>query len=83
MIARRDTLADALTDIEVGTIAGASTVIVSRDWWDRVSPHEQDLFRERADRAGVQLHADDEMSGHFVEVRSDDIGPSLSSEHPT
>ena len=83
MIAQRDTLAHALTDIEAGAIAGASTVVVSRGWWDGVSAREQDRYRERADRAGVQLRADDAMNGHFVEVRGGDVGPSLSTEHPT
>jgi uncharacterized protein (DUF934 family) len=83
MIARRDTLAQALTDIEAGGLGAASTVIVSLGWWDSISAREQDRYRERAERAGVQLHADDAMSAHFVEVRGGDIEPSLSTEHPT
>jgi len=83
MIARRDTLAQALTDIEAGGLGAVSTVIVSRGWWDSVSAREQDRYRERAERAGVQLHADDAMSAHFVEVRGGDSEPSLSTEHPT
>jgi hypothetical protein len=83
MIARRNTLAQALTDIEAGALGDASTVVVSRSWWNTVSAREQDRYRERAERAGVHLHADDAMSGHFVEVRGGDIDPSLSTEHPT
>jgi len=83
MIARRDTLAQALTDIEAGGLGAVSTVIVSLGWWDSISAREQDRYRERAERAGVQLHADDAMSAHFVEIRGGDIEPSLSTEHPT
>lgn len=83
MIARRDTLAQALTDIEAGALSEAYMVVVSRGWWDTVAAREQDRYRERAERAGVQLPADDAMSGHFVEVRGGDIEPSLSTEHPT
>ena len=83
MIARRDTLAQALADIEAGGLAGASTVVMSTSWWNGVSPIEQDRYRARAHRAGIQLHADDALSGHFVEVRSGNGDPSLSTEHPT
>jgi hypothetical protein len=83
MIARRDTLSHALDDIEAGTLAGASTIIVSRLWWDRVSAREQDLYRARAERAGIKLRADDLMAGHFVEIRGGDVDPSVSTEHPT
>jgi hypothetical protein len=82
MIDRRDSLAAALADIEGGTLGGASTIIVSYLWWNRIAPRDQDAYRERAERAGVRLHADVAMSPHYVEVR-DDAGPSLSSEHPT
>ena len=83
MIALRDSLTAALEDIEAGALTGASTVIVSRSWWGRIPAREQDVYRERAAQAGVQLRADDAMTGHFVEVRGDDVGPPLSTEHPT
>ncbi len=82
MIVLRASLEAALADIEAGTIKGASTVVVSRSWWGQVAGREQDRLRERAAQAGLQLRVDDAMSGHFVEVR-DDVGPPLSTEHPT
>jgi hypothetical protein len=84
MIARRDTLEQALGDVETQALSGASTVVVSRDWWDSLSAHEQDAYRGRAERAGVELRADDAISSHFVEVRSGgEQSPPLSTEHPT
>jgi hypothetical protein len=82
MIVLRASLEAALADIEAGTIKGASTVVVSRSWWGQVASREQDRLRERAAQAGLELRADDAMTGHFVEVR-DDVGPPLSTEHPT
>ena len=82
MIVLRASLEAALADIEAGTIKGASTVVVSRAWWGQVAGREQDRLRERAAQAGLELRADDAMTGHFVEVR-DDVGPPLSTEHPT
>ena len=83
MIVRRETLAEALDGIEAGALAGASAVVVSRSWWSGVSPREQDAFRDRAARAGIRLYADDSMRSHYVEIRDDAAGPTLSSEHPT
>jgi hypothetical protein len=84
MIARRDTLEQALGDVETQALSGASTVIVSRGWWDSLSTNERDAYRGRAERAGVELRADDAISSHFVEVRSGgEQSPPLSTEHPT
>jgi hypothetical protein len=84
MIARRDTLEQALGDVETHALSGASTVVVSRAWWDSLSTHEQDAYRGRAERAAVELRADDAISSHFVEVRSGgEQSPPLSTEHPT
>ena len=82
MIARRDSLAEALADSEAGTITGAWVIVMSQEWWNGISAQEQDRYRERAERAAVRLHADALLSRHFVEVR-DQGGASLSSEHPT
>jgi hypothetical protein len=82
VIIRRDTLEQALDQLEAGALAGAATLVVSRAWWDSLSPNEQDRYRVRAARAGVDLRADATMSSHFVEVCGEDIGPPLSSEHP-
>jgi hypothetical protein len=82
MIVRRDTLEQALDELEAHTLEGASTVIVSRGWWDSLSVHERDAYRGRAERTSVDLRADDSISSHFVEVRGGDEGPPLSTEHP-
>jgi hypothetical protein len=80
MITRRESLAQALEDLEAGKLAGVSTVVVSRRWWDALSLRERSTFRARAGRAGVDLRADTAMSGHFVEARGGDEGPPLSTE---
>lgn len=82
MIARRDTLEQALREVEAKVLRGAATIVVSRAWWDALSPHERDGYHRRAERAGLKLHADDAISAHFVEVRGGDEGPPLSSELP-
>lgn len=82
MLVRRDTLPQALSDIESGAIADAETVIVSREWWDALSSREQDGYRERADRAKVHLSADRRLGSHFVEVRGrgGEAVPRISTE---
>jgi hypothetical protein len=80
MILRRESLTQALDDLEAGKLAGISTLIVSRRWWDTLSLRERSTFRARASRAGVTLRADSAMSGHFVEARDGDAGPPLSTE---
>ncbi len=80
MIARRDTLEQALGEIETEALAGASTVVVNLAWWEGRSVPEQEEYRRRAERAGIELLADDRLSSHYVEVRGDDEGPPLSTE---
>ena len=80
MITRRESLAQALDDVEAGTVTGVSTLVVSRSWWDALSLRERRAFRTRAGRAGVTLRADTAMSVHFVELRDGDGGPPLSTE---
>jgi hypothetical protein len=82
MFARRDTLVQALHDLEAGDLPNAETVIVSRQWWDSLSTTEQTTFHTRAERAGVTLSVDDQLSGHYVEVRGGPSDQPLSSEHP-
>jgi hypothetical protein len=82
MITRRDTLDEALSQIQAGTLTGASTVVVSRAWWEQLSPGERNDYRMRAERTAIELRADHMMSGHFVEVRGGDEGPPLVSENP-
>jgi hypothetical protein len=82
VIARRDTLEQALGDVETGALTGASSIVVSHNWWDHLSISEQDAYRRRAERAAIELRADEAMSGHFVEVRGGDESPPLSTERP-
>ena len=80
MIIRRTSLPQALKELESGTLAGVSTLIVSRRWWDTLSLGERSTFRNRAGEAGVELRADSAMSGHYVEARGGESGPPLSTE---
>ena len=82
MIVRRDSLPDALGDVEAKTLSGAAIIVVSRPWWDGLSAREQGVYRSRAARAGVELRVDEAISSHFVEVRGGDEGPPLSTESP-
>jgi hypothetical protein len=82
MIARRDTLEQALGELETDRLVGASTIVVNLDWWTRLSTAEQEDFRLRAARARVELVADDRLSSHYVEVRDAGEGPPLSTERP-
>lgn len=81
MIVRQTSLSQALDEIESGALA-ARAVVVSRRVWDQLSPAEQDDYRRRAARLGVELRADEVMSSHFVEVRQSEDEPPLSTEHP-
>jgi hypothetical protein len=81
MIARRDTLSQALDELEAGALAGASIIVVSRHAWDALSAHEREAYLTRAERIGIELSADEAMSSHFVELRGGDDAPPLSTEH--
>ena len=81
MIARRESLTQALGEVEKRALTGVSTVVVSRQWWDGLSPNEQDEYRGRAARADVVLRVDEAISRHFVEIRGKEDGP-LSTESP-
>jgi hypothetical protein len=82
MIVRRDTLAQALGEVEARALTDASTIIVSRWWWDTLSPNEQGGYRSRAAKADVELRVDEAISSHFVEIRGGEEGPPLSTESP-
>jgi hypothetical protein len=82
MITRHDSLEQALGAIEAHTVAGATTIVLSRGWWTGLPSREQDAYRTRAERVNVELLADDALSSHYVEVRGREDGPSLSSEQP-
>jgi hypothetical protein len=83
MIIRRDSLGEALDELESGTLVGVVTLVVSLGWWDRLSIRERSTFRRRAVDVGVELRADSAMSGHFIELRGGDSGPPLSTERRT
>jgi hypothetical protein len=80
MIIRRTSLSQAFEELESGTLAGVSILVVSRRWWDGLSQQERNTFQTRAGGAGVELRADSAMSGHFVEARGGESGPPLSTE---
>ena len=72
MIARRDTLEQALGEVESRALTGVSTIVVSRPWWDGLSIKEQSGYQSRAERADIELRVDEAISSHFVEVRGGD-----------
>ena len=82
MIIRRDTLSQALDELQAGALKGAAIIVVSRSWWEALSVNERDVYRARAERIGIELRVDDVMTSHFVEVRAGDTEPPLSTEHP-
>ena len=80
---RRDSLDDALVEIERGGLADTSTIVFSRSWWDTLPPEGRQKFRSRARKAGINLRSDSMLTNHFVEVRGasrSDIG--LATERP-
>ena len=82
-IRRRDSLDAALHGIDDGTLAGASTIVFARGWWDELSPAQRMLYRARAKKARVSLRSDSLLGSHFVEVRGTSrVDGSLSSERP-
>lgn len=82
MITRRNSLEEALREIEADRLTGVSTIVVNLQWWSGLSVAEQEAYRLRADRARIELVADDALSSHYVEIRSADDGPPLSTERP-
>ena len=82
MISRRDSLHQALEELEAGGLAGMTTLVFSRRWWKGLPLGERTGYRERAKQLGVSLRTDENLVGHYVEVRGEEAGPSLSSELP-
>lgn len=80
MIERRDCLKDVLSEIEHGGLADVSAVVVSRSWWDSLSPQEQSRYARRCAQREIELRADDRLSVHFVEVIGGRADPPLSTE---
>ena len=77
---RRTSLHDALLEVERGALTDVSRIVVSRRWWDSLPVTMQDDFQRRCHQHAIQLHADDAISRHFVEVVGDSGGPPLSTE---
>ena len=77
---RRTSLHDALLEIEGGTLTDVSRIVVNRRWWDGLPAAMQDDYQRRCEQRGIDLHADDAMSRHFVEVIGNSGGPPLSTE---
>ena len=82
MITRRDTLDEALGEIEADRLMGVTAIVVNLQWWMGLSVTEQEAYRLRADRARIELIADDAISSHYVEVRGGDEGTPVSTERP-
>jgi hypothetical protein len=82
MITRRDTLEQALREVEAKALSGVATIVVSGRWWNGLSAKEREAYRSRAERIVIELRADERLSSHFVELRGDEEGPPLSTEHP-
>ena len=80
MIKRRTTLADALLEIESGTLEGVTAIVVNGEWWQSLTTPVQGDFRRRCEQLRVVLRADVNLSRHFVELASDPMEPPLSSE---
>ena len=77
---RRTSLRDALLEVECGTLRDVARIVVSRCWWDGLPAAMQNDYQRRCERHGIQLHTDDAISRHYVEVVSDSGGPPLSTE---
>lgn len=82
-IVRRDTLDEALSEVEHGMLKGTSAIVFGRKWWEELPSADRAAFRKRARKMRVSLRSDSMLSLHFVEVR----GPArmeqgLSTERP-
>ena len=77
---RRPSLQWTLREIEDGTLVDVSRIVVSRAWWEELSIADRQEYRQRCMHHTIELHADDRLSRHFVEVLNAAEGPGLSSE---
>lgn len=76
---RRESLEDALRDIERGTLAERSCIVFGREWWQSLSSAERMSYRRRAKSLHVSLRSDSDIGEHYVEVRGryrPDLGPA-------
>jgi CheY-like chemotaxis protein len=81
-ILRRDSLDEALKELEAGGLVDMSSIVFGRAWWEQLSRGEQTTFRKRAKVAHISLRSDSMLTSHFVEVRGSARSERLSSERP-
>lgn len=67
-ISRRDTLDQALGDIERDGQNGTLSIVFGAVWWNELTIAQRNAYRQRAIRARVGLRSDRLMNRHFVEV---------------
>lgn len=82
-IVRRDSLDEALSELEHGRLTGTSTIVFGRVWWEQLTRPDQASYRKRARAVRVNLRSDSMLGTHFVEVRGPSRGEQgLSTERP-
>jgi hypothetical protein len=79
VITRHDSLHHALEQVETGAVHSVATIVFSSRWWRELTVAERDDFRRRAQRHGISLRSDSQLTSHFVEMRGSD-SKSLSTE---
>jgi CheY-like chemotaxis protein len=79
-ISRRDSLERALGELEAGKLRGASAIVFSRKWWDKLARGTQDKYHARAKKVGIRLRSDSMLGDHFVEVRGSPLDQALTTE---
>ena len=79
MTFRSQSLAQALAELDAGTLANVARIIVSEQWWDGLSNDERRGYTRRCVERGIELSVDDRISSHFVELGGKN-DTSLSSE---
>jgi hypothetical protein len=79
VIRRRNSLQQALGDLEAGVLENVAAIVVNRGWWEALAGDVQDSYYKRCAQRGVELRADSRLSPHFVEVIGESE-PPLSTE---
>jgi hypothetical protein len=82
MITRRDSLTNALRDVQQGALDGASAVVVNEDEWNGFSASAQRQHLDHAAKLGLAIRTDRRLGTHFVEVLHGPSDRPLSSESP-
>jgi CheY-like chemotaxis protein len=80
---RRNSLEDALSEIERGALTESSCIVFGRSWWQSLTAAERMAYRTRAKAVRVSLRSDSVIGSHYVEVRGRfRPGLGLSTERP-